>query len=130
MTVIVETLAQYSALMVMEREYGRDKMRRFLRYELDQYLSGRGGELIEELPLAYSENQAYIHYQKGSLVMYALKEAIGEDAVNLALRNFLAKFAYGDGPFPTTLDLIAEIRAVAPDDQQDLITDLFEKITL
>ena len=43
-TMIVESLAQYSALMVMEKEYGREHMRRFLRYELDRYLSGRGGE--------------------------------------------------------------------------------------
>jgi hypothetical protein len=105
-------------------------MRRFLRYELDRYLSGRGGELIEELPLAYSENQPYIHYQKGSLVMYALKDAIGEDRVNLALRNFLAKYAYGSGPFPTALDLVAEFRAVAPQRYQGLITDLFERITV
>ncbi|MEJ2133057.1 MAG: M1 family aminopeptidase, partial [Gammaproteobacteria bacterium] len=57
MTMIVETLAQYSALMVMEKEYGRSQMRRFLRYELDRYLSDRGGELIEELPLKLVENQ-------------------------------------------------------------------------
>jgi len=43
---IVESMAQYSALMVMEKEYGREHMRRFLKYELDRYLSGRGGGLI------------------------------------------------------------------------------------
>ena len=130
MTVIVETLAQYSALMVMQREYGADKMRRFLRYELDRYLSSRGGELIEELPLMLTENQSYIHYQKGSLVMYALQDAIGEERVNLALRNFLDRFAYGNGPFPTAAQLVEEFRAVAPAEYQDLITDLFENITL
>src|SRR6185295_2018918 len=78
-TMIVESMAQYSALMVMEKQYGREHMRRFLKYELDQYLSGRGGELIEELPLMRVENQQYIHYRKGSLVFYALQEAIGEE---------------------------------------------------
>lgn len=130
MTVIVETLAQYSALMVMEREYGKDKMRRFLRYELDQYLQGRGGELVEELPLMLSENQPYIHYRKGSLVMYALKDQIGEDKVNLALRNFIADFAFIDGPFPTAQQLVQAFRDVASDEHQQLITDLFENITL
>ena len=130
MAVIVETLAQYSALMVMEEEYGPDKMRRFLRYELDQYLQSRGAEQIEELPLMLSENQAYIHYRKGSLVMYALQDLIGEDKVNFALRKFLDKFAFGDGPFPTAQDLVAEFRLVADASHQDLITDLFEKITL
>ncbi|MCR9259455.1 MAG: ABC transporter permease subunit [Pseudomonadaceae bacterium] len=130
MTVIVETLAQYSALMVMEQEYGEDKMRRFLRYELDSYLNARGGELIEELPLVRVENQPYIHYRKGSLVMYALQDVIGEDQVNLALRRFIEKYAYVNGPFPTAADLVAEFRRVAGPEHQALITDLFEKITL
>jgi len=130
MTVMVETLAQYSALMVMEHEFGPHKMRRFLKYELDNYLQGRGGELIEELPLKLVENQPYVHYRKGSMAMYALKDAIGEDQVNLALRRFLEKFGYSEGRFPTTEDLIAEFRAVAPPEAQDLITDLFEKIVL
>jgi len=129
-TVIVETLAQYSALMVMEEAYGRDRMRRFLKYELDEYLSSRGSELIEELPLARVENQGYIHYRKGSLVMYALRDAIGEAAVNRALRRFLDRVAFRGPPFPTSLDLIAEFRAEAAPDQQQLITDLFEKIVL
>ncbi len=129
-TVMTETLAQYSALMVMEHAFGEEKMRRFLKYELDRYLQGRGGELIEELPLGLVENQPYIHYRKGSLVMYALKDAIGEDNVNLALRNFIGKWGFRDGLFPTSLDLIGEFRAVADDEHQDLITDLFEKIVI
>ncbi|MGA8807063.1 MAG: hypothetical protein WB973_04235, partial [Thermoanaerobaculia bacterium] len=56
---LAETLSQYSALMVMEKEYGRDKMRRFLKYELDRYLAGRGGELVAEMPLMLVENQGY-----------------------------------------------------------------------
>jgi aminopeptidase N len=88
-TMLVETMAQYSALMVMEKEYGRDKMQKFLRYELDRYLRDRGGELVAEMPLSQVENQQYIHYRKGSVVMYALRDLIGEDKVNAALAKFL-----------------------------------------
>lgn len=130
MTVIVETLAQYSAFMVMEQAYGPERMRRFLKYELDNYLQSRGGELIEELPLLYVENQGYIHYRKGSVVMYALKDAIGEDRVNAALKSFIAKHAFKEGVFPTSRDLLDEFRAVAPPEHQPLITDLFERITV
>jgi ABC-2 type transport system permease protein len=130
MTVIVETLAQYSALMVMEQEYGAERMRRFLKYELDNYLQSRGGELIEELPLLYVENQGYIHYRKGSVVMYALKDAIGEDKVNAALKRFIAKHGFEEGVFPTSRDLVDEFRAVAGPEHQPLITDLFERITV
>ena len=130
MTVLVETLAQYSALMVLEREYGPQRMRRFLKYELDRYLSDRGGELIEELPLKLVENQGYIHYRKGSLAMYALKDAIGEAAVNRALRKIIDRYAFKGTPFPRSGELIAALRAEAGPEHQALITDLFEKITL
>jgi ABC-2 type transport system permease protein len=129
-TLMSETMAQYSALMVMEREYGPEKMRKFLKHELDSYLRGRGGEIIEELPLDHVEDsQGYVHYRKGSLVMYRLKEALGADAINRALRNFLAKTKFGGPPYALSKDLIAEFRAVAPPDQQQLIADLFERIT-
>jgi ABC-2 type transport system permease protein len=130
MTLLVETLAQYSALMVMERLYGPDQIRRFLKFELDRYLRSRGGEAIEELPLERVENQAYIHYQKGSLVMYLLKDMIGEDAVNRALQRLLREFAFTAAPYPTSRDLLRSLRAEAGPGHDQLITDLFEKITL
>ncbi|MGA1758539.1 MAG: hypothetical protein ACO391_12395, partial [Pseudomonadales bacterium] len=34
-TMLVETMAQYSALMVMKQMYGEEQIRRFLKYELD-----------------------------------------------------------------------------------------------
>jgi len=128
---IIETLAQYSALMLMEREYGPHIMRRFLKYELDNYLSNRGGEAIEELPLYRVENQGYIHYRKGSIVMYALKVYLGQEAVDTALRNFVAEMAYQTDPYPRSVDLIRHLRSQATsEEQQALITDLFERITL
>ena len=128
-TVMSESLAQYSALMVMEHEYGRGQMRQFLKTELDRYLSGRGGERVEEQPLYRVENQQYIHYQKGSLVFYRLREELGETAVNRALQKFLQAKAYQQPPYTTTLELLDFIRAEARPDQQGLITDLFEKIS-
>jgi len=129
-SMLAETLAQYSALMVMEKEYGRDKMRRFLKYELDRYLAGRGGELVAEMPLMLVENQPYIHYRKGSLAMYELRDEIGEDKVNAALRQLIHDHAFAQPPYATTRDLIADFRAVTPPEKQSLITDLFETITL
>jgi ABC-type transport system involved in multi-copper enzyme maturation permease subunit len=130
-TLTSETLAQYSALMVMRRLYGPDQIRRFLKYELDRYLSGRKGEATEELPLARVENQGYIHYRKGAVVMYLLQEQLGETRVNAALRRFVAAHRFQGPPYLRSLDLISELRkeASTPAEQQ-LITDLFEAITL
>ncbi|MGB1015005.1 MAG: ABC transporter permease/M1 family aminopeptidase, partial [Nannocystaceae bacterium] len=129
-TVTSETLAQYSALMVMEKEYGRDKMRRFLKYELDRYLRGRGRERIREVPLVLVENQPYIRYRKGSLVMYALREYIGEDNLNRALAAYIKDVGFQRGPFTTSRELLAHIRAETPDDRKYILEDWFETITL
>lgn len=129
-TMLSESLSQYSALMVMEKEYGRDKMKRFLAYELRTYLRGRGGETRKELPLARVENQQYIHYNKGSLVFYALRDYLGEDRLNAALARYIKQVARQPPPFTTTRDLLAILREVTPPDQQHLIEDLFETITL
>jgi ABC-type transport system involved in multi-copper enzyme maturation permease subunit len=130
-TLLSETLAQYSALMVMEREYGRDLMRRFLRYEMDNYLSARGLELLEERPLRRVEaNQGYIHYNKGSVVMYSLKELIGEKKVNAALKTLVDRFAYRESPYPTSADLINALREQTPPQHHASLDDLFERITL
>ncbi len=129
-TMLSETLSQYSALMVMEREYGAERMRKFLKYELDRYLADRGGELVEELPLMLVENQPYIHYRKGSVVMYALKDSIGEAAVNQALRRFVAAKKFQRPPFTHTPELMAELSRVTPPARRGLLHDLFESITL
>ena len=82
---ITESLAEYSALMVLKQKYGDAKMRRFLKYELDRYLLGRGTEQKGEQPLLRADGAAYVHYQKGALALYALQDAIGEEAMDDAL---------------------------------------------
>ncbi|MFC0679572.1 ABC transporter permease/M1 family aminopeptidase [Lysobacter korlensis] len=128
-TMLSESLSQYSALMVMEQEYGRSQMRQFLKRELDGYLTGRAGELLDEQPLYRVENQQYIHYDKGSLVFYRLREEIGEAALNRALKKYLTAKAFQQAPYTTSAELLDFIRAEAKPDQQRLITDLFEKIS-
>ena len=127
-TFIIESLSQYSSLMVMEKEYGREHMRRFLRYELDRYLRGRGGEIVEELPLMRVEDQGYIHYSKGSLALYRLRDEIGEENLNRALANYIRDKAYQKPPYTTTLELLDYIRAQTTPDKHALIDELFAKI--
>src|SRR5882724_282404 len=130
-TLLSETMAQYSALMVMEKEYGRDIMRKFLRFEMDRYLSSRGRERQKEQPLLTVEaQQGYIHYRKGSVVLYYLKEMIGEDAVNRALRRIVERYAYAQPPYPTSWALVDEFAKETPPELQYLIKDLFEDITV
>jgi ABC-2 type transport system permease protein len=125
-----ESLAEYSALRVMQHQYGDAHMRLFLKHELDGYLRGRSGEVRHEPPLVLVQNEPYVWYQKGSLVFYALSDYIGEDKVNQALSSFLMQNRYSKPPYPDTRGLVASLRAVTPPDLQYLVTDMFESITL
>jgi ABC-2 type transport system permease protein len=129
-TVLSETLSQYAALMVMEKEYGETQMKKFLKYELDRYLTGRAFERRRELPLLRNEGQGYIHYQKGGLVMYALRDYLGEAPLNRALAAFLADNRFQQPPYTTSLELLEYLRAATPDSLQYVLTDMFEEITL
>ncbi len=130
-TAIVETLAQYSALMVMRHTYGPESMKKFLRYQLDGYLRGRAQEHDEEKPLMRVEpNQGYIHYNKGGQVMYALQDYIGEDRVSQALAALVKDYAFKGPPYPTSLELVNYLRKVTPPEFQYLYEDSFENITI
>jgi hypothetical protein len=149
---MAESLAEYSALQVMQHKYGRDLMHRFLKHELDGYLRGRAGEFRHEPPLALVQREPYVWYQKGGQILYTLADYIGEDKMNLALHNFLMQYRYAnannqvgaggnakdpamasaavDGPYPDTRMLVDAIRAQTPPELQYLVDDGFNRIVL
>jgi hypothetical protein len=128
--VLSETLAQYSAHMLIKRMRGEDQIRRYLQFELNRYLSGRAWSDEEEPPLIRVSGQSHIAYRKGALVMYLVQKRLGEDAVNRALRNLLARYKFKGAPYPRSLDLVAALRAEAKTaEDQELITDSFERVT-
>jgi len=129
-TMLSESMSQYSALMVMEKEYGRTHMRKFLKYEGDKYQNARGSEDIGETPLMRVENQGYIHYNKASVVLYTMREFLGEDTLNTAFRALVDSFGYAEPPWPTALDMYRELDRVTPDSLTYLLEDNFKYITL
>lgn len=125
-----ETLSQYASLMVMKQNFPPEIIKDYLKFELDRYLSGRTFEKKKEMPLELVESQGYIHYNKGSLVMYALQDYVSEDSVNAALKRFARDWGFKDAPYPTSADLIGYYRGVTPDSLSYIIEDMFETITL
>jgi hypothetical protein len=126
---LLEGLAQYSAIMVLVNNLPLEDMQGYLRYELNTYLRGRAAEKQKELPLISVGDQQYISYNKSALVFYGLQDYIGADSLNSALRRFREKWASKRAQ-PVSKDLVDEIRKVTPDTLGYLIGDLFEHITL
>jgi hypothetical protein len=129
-TLLSESMAQYTALMVMEQEYGRPHMRKFMKYEADKYQNARGSEAIGESPLLTVENQGYIHYNKGSVMLYGLREFLGEAVLNQAFQHMVDSFGYAEPPYPTSMDMYRAMRAVTPDSLVYLLDDNIKHITL
>lgn len=128
---ISESMAEYSSLMVLQHEYGKDCMQNRLKYSLDRYLRGRAGEDKFEETLLENDSRPYVWYDKGSLVLYALQDLIGEDQLNHAFKRFLDTAAFRQKPpFPTSNEWYGYIKAATPDSVKYFIEDAFEKITL
>ena len=127
---VSEVLAQYSALMVVEKLYGMDMVRRFLWNTRIEYLNRRSSARHPEVPLLDVTDHANLVYRKGPLVMYALRQYVGEGPLNAALRRLVETHGSGRPPFVTSRDLYRELKNATPPKYHDLLNDLLETITL
>lgn len=125
-----EGLAQYSALQIMRQDFTAEQMREFLRRELDSYLRARSSDPESERPLCLEEGLGYLHYNKGSFVMYALADYLGTDTINSALAEFVKDYQFQGPPYPTSKDFLPYLDNCCPDSLSYLIDDMFRYITL
>lgn len=129
-TLMSESLSEYSALKVLEERYGKKKMRRFLKEALDGYLQGRRYEDQTERSLIYNENKQYIHYNKGSLVLYALSDYLGTKKFNTMLSNYIDDVAFQEPPYTTSIEFTEHVEKATPDSLRYLVHDMLENIIL
>jgi len=124
--ILTETLAQYTELMLYEEEHGLEKALETLKIHLDLYLSSRSYD--PEMPL-YKTNYDTPHlpYDKGMLVMHQLRMLIGEEKVNLALKNFLNHYKYPNQT-PDSEDLLKEIYLVTDPKLHYKLDEMFKQI--
>ena len=128
---ISESMAEYSSLMVMKKEYGVDAMQKFLKEELDRYLRSRANESKFEKTLLDNDNQAYVWYQKGGLILYGLQDLIGEANLNSGFKAYTEAARFRpEAPFTTTTEWYGYMKSVTPDSLKYYLEDSFEKITL
>jgi ABC-2 type transport system permease protein len=122
---LTESLAWYSASAVIEATHGDEHLQRFMRVMRESYLTPRARAGV---PLLRGYDW-FTAYRKGLFAMHALREYVGEERVNTALRRLVEKHGAGAPPLPTSLDLYRELQAVTPDSLRPLLADLFETNT-
>ncbi len=128
---VVESLAEYVNIKVKEKEKGVAKMRKFLKYNLEQYLRMRTRQSRIESPLMYvRRDENYISYPKGSNVFYTLGNYIGDENLNQAIKTYVEKVKFQEGTYTTAVEMVNNIKQHVPDSLQYLIRDMFETVTL
>jgi ABC-2 type transport system permease protein len=128
--VIPEGLANYDALVMNEKRYGKANMRPIVLNELWFYLFIRRHMDQKEHPIIKAD-QWFEWGDKTGVAMYGLRELIGEDSLNNALREFKNAYAFkSTGPFAGANDLYHHLQKHTPDSIRYYLTDTWQKVTL
>lgn len=126
-TMIVESLAKYIECVMIDRRYGKGQLRKLLNREMQTYFTNRNRSDGPEEALARLEEQSFIAYTKGAIVMNALRDLLGETQFNEVIRNFIACYAY-PRPSGTAADFVELLKAAAPDSLHPRIDDWMYRI--
>lgn len=128
--VLSEGLTENAAMTAYEKELGWQKARRLLeKRAIESYLIMRTVDKDDEPPLALAEQQQYLDYNKASWVFWGLKQYMGEEKMQGAIRGFLDEYGSKGAPYPTTKELTDYLREAAGPDYDQLITDYWDRIT-
>jgi ABC-2 type transport system permease protein len=128
--VIPEGLSNYDELVMSEHKYGKDNMRYIVLDNLWYYLFIRRHLNENEHPLIKAD-QWFLWGGKASVALYGLRDLIGEDSLNVALREFKKAYTFKtDAPFPGANNLYQYLQKHAPDSLQYYLSDTWQKITL
>ncbi|MDU0113447.1 M1 family aminopeptidase [Psychrosphaera aquimarina] len=125
---LIESLADYSALMVMKEIYGDDYVKQVLQHSTQQYLIGRSSDHLGETPLFKMLGQRYLRYHKGPVVFNAIRQLMGEGKLNQALKKLLEQKGSVKSNYATSLDLVANIKALATEQHKKQIEEWLTEI--
>jgi ABC-2 type transport system permease protein len=128
--VIPEGLATYSALVIAEKKYGKENIKGILQDQLWFYLFIRRRMEEKEHPLIKADRW-FEWGGKAGVVLYGLRDLVGEDSLNVALGEFKNEYAFkSKPPFAGSNDLYRCLQKHVPDSLQYYLTDTWQKITL
>jgi ABC-2 type transport system permease protein len=118
---ITESLAWFSAFEIIKQALGQESFLAMISLARDDYFSPQEREAE---PLLQA-NQTSLIYRKGPLALYALREYIGKEELQLGLQNFFKQYSTVSTARPFPSDLYRELQTVTPDSMRYLLHDLF-----
>lgn len=119
---LVESLAKYLELVLIEQHYGHDAMQALVEFERQRFKLDmmRSTEHITALVDATENHDLY---SRATLVFAILRQQLGDAVISRALRQLWQQHGYPQTP-ATSMDFVRALQAQVNQQQQQLIADL------
>ncbi|GHG60189.1 hypothetical protein GCM10010919_03430 [Alishewanella longhuensis] len=119
---LVESLAKYIELVLIEQRYGTKAMQALVEYERERYaLAVRRS--TQPLSALVDATASHDLYSRATLVFAILRQQLGDAVISQALQQLWQQHAYPKTP-ATSMDFVRALQAQVKPAQQQLIQEL------
>lgn len=123
---LVESMAKYIELVMIEKRYGKAAMNALVDYETRRYKQALRVDTLAKQALVNSTKN-YDQYSKATIVFARLREKVGDEVIIKALKSVWREYAYPNRP-ATSMDFIRALQTHAKNSDRVLIKELFLEI--
>lgn len=132
--VLIEGMANYATLLLMQSEKGPDALKEYLLFLERQYVLNRRPDT--EVPVlanrAFDRASEAVAYNKTPWIMWMLQQHLGRAQMLRGIRSFMAQYVPATSEQPRLPDLIASLRSKSNNEEvfDDLIDVWFAQAVL
>jgi hypothetical protein len=119
---LVESLAKYVELVLIEQHFGFDAMQALVDFEQQRYSRALAGSRSEQKSLVDAD-ESYDQYSRATLVFAKLRVTLGDAVITAALRQLWQQHRYPATP-ASAMDFVRALQAHSPQSAQPLIHSL------
>jgi hypothetical protein len=119
---LVESLAKYAELVLLEQRFGRAAMQGLVDYEQQRFARAQAGSLAAASSLIDAD-ESYDQYSRATLVFAKLRAELGDAVIIAALRQLWQQHRYPATP-ASSMDFVRALRAQSPASSQPMIEQL------
>ena len=120
---LVESLAKYAELVMVERRYGKTAMRALVAWEQERYRQARLDLSQPIMPLIDAE-ETEDKYSRATLTFACMRERVGDEPILYALQRLAARSEQTNTPV-RSVDFVSELAAASNQSMTPAIFKLF-----
>ena len=109
---LIESMAKYIELVLIERRYGEQAMLSLVTYEQRRFNQARRSD-SRSLPALVDAQLSYQQYSQATLAFHELRQTLGDEVIVQALNNLWQQHRYPQQP-ATSMDFVRHLKAVSP----------------